>query len=611
MNFRNDIQILRGIAVLLVVLFHLNLKLFNSGFLGVDVFFVISGFLMAILYDPTDKVKFYIRRIKRLLPAYFATIILTLIASLFIIELAEFRQLKEQSFFAILFSSNIGFWMQNSYFSKAEFNPLLHLWSLGVEIQFYLIVPLLYWFYKKFKFLFFMIIVFSLVGCLVLVQVSPKTAFFMMPFRLWEFLIGFYIAKVLTNGGNIKYSKYSNIGLFALIFLILIPIIPIDGELQSIVYGHPGLIALCVSILTGAVLAFGLPSKVTNSSIGKILTFLGKYSYSIYLVHFPLIVLYLYNPFSGTILDVNSLYDVVILVLLLTLITSIFYKLFEEKFQKQNKINLKIFILFIFTFTFILLSTYLKQNQYSKKEKNIFDALEDRAFYRCGKINRILDPNSPICDMAEDANNTDKKVMLLGNSHADSIKTSFNKIAKENNINVKFIVQNDPLFKGGLQPEQIIKIAKENELNAIIIHYSKDKLDESYNIENILKLIKLANENNIKTSFIMPIPIWSENVPMMLYKNYTKNYELPIQSQNDYNKSNEKIFTTFSSIESKSHFFYEIKDIYCKTDCKLISDDDKPLYFDDDHLNLTGAKLMEPLFEKIFNDIYNKEELSK
>jgi peptidoglycan/LPS O-acetylase OafA/YrhL len=609
LNFRNDIQILRGIAVLLVVLFHLNLKLFNSGFLGVDIFFVISGFLMAILYDPTDKSKFYIRRIKRLLPAYFATIILTLIASLFIIELAEFRQLKEQSFFAIFFSSNIGFWMQNSYFSKSDFNPLLHLWSLGVEIQFYLIVPLLYWFYKKFKLLFFMIILFSLVGCLVLVQVSPKTAFFMMPFRLWEFLIGFYIAKVLTDNGNVKYSKYPNIGLIALIFLILIPIIPIDGQLQSMIYGHPGLIALCVGILTGFILAFGLPSKVTNSTIGKTLTFLGKYSYSIYLVHFPLIVLYLYKPFLGTILDINSFYDVVILVLLLILITSIFYKLFEEEFQKQNKINLKIFILFIFTFTFILLSTFLKQNQYSNKEKNIFDALEDRAFYRCGKINRILNPSSPVCDMAEDKDNTNKKVMLLGNSHADSIKTSFNKIAKENNINVKFIVQNDPLFKGGLQPEQIIKISKENNLNAIIIHYSKDKLDESFTVENILKLIKLANENSIQTSFIMPVPIWPESVPMMLYKNYAEDFKLPIQIRNDYNKSNEKIFTTFSSIESKNYFFYEIKDIYCKTDCKLINQEDKPLYFDDDHLNLTGAKLMEPLFQKIFNNIYNNKEL--
>lgn len=85
MKFRDDIQILRGIAVLLVVLFHLNLKLFNSGFLGVDVFFVISGFLMATLYDPSDKTKFYTRRIKRLLPAYFATIILTLLVSLFVI----------------------------------------------------------------------------------------------------------------------------------------------------------------------------------------------------------------------------------------------------------------------------------------------------------------------------------------------------------------------------------------------------------------------------------------------------------------------------------------------------------------------------------------------
>lgn len=91
MTFRNDIQILRGLAVLLVVLFHLDLNLFNSGFLGVDVFFVISGFLMAILYDPSEKKKFFIRRIKRLLPAYFATIFFTIISAFFIVELSEFN----------------------------------------------------------------------------------------------------------------------------------------------------------------------------------------------------------------------------------------------------------------------------------------------------------------------------------------------------------------------------------------------------------------------------------------------------------------------------------------------------------------------------------------
>ena len=127
MHYRKDIQILRGISVILVVLFHLQFSGMNSGFLGVDVFFVISGFLMAVLYNPHEKGKFFYRRAKRLLPVYFMIILLTLIAAFIITNPYEYNQVQEQSSFALLFMSNIGFWLQNSYFSKHEFNPLLHL----------------------------------------------------------------------------------------------------------------------------------------------------------------------------------------------------------------------------------------------------------------------------------------------------------------------------------------------------------------------------------------------------------------------------------------------------------------------------------------------------
>ncbi len=204
MLYRKDIQILRGIAVLLVVLYHLDIKIFSSGFIGVDVFFVISGFLMSILYDKDNKVEFYRRRAARLLPAYFVTIILTLLLVIFITTPNEYRQVFSQAVYSGLFMPNINFWSVATYFSKNEFNPLLHLWSLGVELQYYLAIPIIYFYINKGFSLLLLLFALSIFLCFLIVEISPKTSFFMMPFRVWEFLIGHATAKYLSNNGAVK-----------------------------------------------------------------------------------------------------------------------------------------------------------------------------------------------------------------------------------------------------------------------------------------------------------------------------------------------------------------------------------------------------------------------
>lgn len=124
MQFRTDIQTLRALAVAAVLLFHFQVPGFASGFLGVDIFFVISGYLMMVLYVPEKgAIGFYERRAKRLLPAYFATILATLAISWFVTIPPDFKQVAEQAVWASALSSNVGYWMQNSYFSKIDFNP--------------------------------------------------------------------------------------------------------------------------------------------------------------------------------------------------------------------------------------------------------------------------------------------------------------------------------------------------------------------------------------------------------------------------------------------------------------------------------------------------------
>lgn len=604
MTYRKDIQILRGIAVLLVVLFHLQVSIIKSGFVGVDIFFVISGFLMAILYDPTKKNEFFLRRSKRLLPTYYVVILLTLVVSIFIIIPNEYYQVVKQSLYATFFSSNIGFWTQSSYFSKSNFNPLLHLWSLGVEIQFYLIVPFLYWVFHKARVFLPLILLLSLIACFVVVEISPKTSFFMMPLRLWEFLIGYGVAVYFTNNGDIKYSSFSCLSIFAILFLIIIPTFNLDGESLDMIYGHPGLAALIVSLATGVILTLGIPKGIEQSKIGSSLEMLGKYSYSIYLVHFPVIVFFLYKPFSGTILKTNSIGQTMIILSIITVLSLLIYHLVENPAHHSKKIIRKVLIAPLLIFIFIFSGYRFQQSTYSKQELAIFNASKDRAPYRCGKIVRIIEPTAISCRITTELQKPIHKILFVGNSHADSIKTTFGSVASKLNVDVYFIVQNNPLMQGGLKPKRIIDEAVAKNISSIVIHYSPNALNVSTR-QAITDLVHLSEEKEITVSFIMPVPVWQKHIPKALFSHLKYNEPLPVQSRLDYEYFSGKVYGNFLNISGENFLIYRIEDVLCPKDCQITNLDGNPFYFDDEHLTLTGAELLRPLFIKIITEQLN------
>ena len=136
--FRDDLQILRGLAVTFVFLYHLKVLGFENGYLGVDLFFVLSGFLMALLTEKDNAIEFYNRRLRRLLPAYLFTIFITSIVIALVSIPSDANQSFNRFWLNTIGLSNIAFWFENTYFESESFKPLLHLWSLGVEIQFFL-----------------------------------------------------------------------------------------------------------------------------------------------------------------------------------------------------------------------------------------------------------------------------------------------------------------------------------------------------------------------------------------------------------------------------------------------------------------------------------------
>ncbi|MEG1032339.1 MAG: acyltransferase family protein [Acinetobacter sp.] len=590
MQKRNDIQILRALAVIFVVLFHLEVGGIESGFLGVDVFFVVSGFLMAILYKTGETKKFFERRAKRLLPAYFTTVVITLIASIFIVLPSELGQVATQSIYSLFFANNFGFWMQNSYFSKTDFNPLLHLWSLGVEIQFYLIVPILVWFFRKSKIFLPIILIGSFLSCVFVVGISPKTSFFIMPLRIWEFLIGFIVAYYLTNNGNIKTQKYQWLGLSGLIILCAIPFINVDGQSLNRLEAHPSFYALLVCLSTSLVLSFGLPKILEDSIFGQFLAKIGDYSYSIYLVHFPIIVLYLYKPFSGTILYPESYKDKTILLILIIFFSVLIHRLIE--IRKFHSIS-KVYITSLISLSLLVGCTKVVPYIYNQESQNIFNALSDRATFRCGKYRKFTHPNEISCKINNE--NFEQSILLIGDSHTDSIKVSFAEVASMNKYNTYLNFSNEVFTDESITPEMLINEAKKLKIEKIVMHFSAKRFNPKM-IHKIEKLAKIAKENNININIILPIPFYNESVPKIVYEEKV----LSKYDKNTYLDNNKDILKKIKEIEYIKAF--DVYQVFCQPNCLIANNNYYPLYFDSNHLNLTGAKKLIPIFKRVIEN---------
>lgn len=158
MNFRKDIQGLRALAVLFVLFFHLNPNWLPGGFIGVDIFFVISGFLMASIVQHKEKKgtfslsDFYYKRIRRIVPAYYLLLAVIAICSIFVYIGPDIRTIRLNYFWAFLFNSNNYLASASNYFGASSVeNPFLHTWTLALEMQFYLLLPLFFILFLKKK----------------------------------------------------------------------------------------------------------------------------------------------------------------------------------------------------------------------------------------------------------------------------------------------------------------------------------------------------------------------------------------------------------------------------------------------------------------------------
>jgi len=294
-RYRPDIDGLRAVAVLSVVLFHAFPMALPGGFVGVDVFFVISGYLISkglfegILQGHFDIVAFYERRIRRIFPALLVVLTSCLVAGWFLLLASEYEQLGKHAAAGAAFASNLVLWSESGYFDvAAETKPLLHLWSLGIEEQFYLIWPLVLWAAWRFRFSMLVTIAVLLIASFALnittVSENPVAAFYSPQTRFWELLAGALLAWVTLRRG-INFSAIQSDIVSCLGALLIFAGIVLTPE-----EGFPGYWALLP--VSGSVL---LIATGAHSNVGRVLFSnsvargIGQISYPLYLWHWPLI----------------------------------------------------------------------------------------------------------------------------------------------------------------------------------------------------------------------------------------------------------------------------------------------------------------------------------
>lgn len=654
--FRTDINGLRAYAVMAVLLFHFQIPGLSAGFIGVDIFFVISGFLMTgiIVKGLENKNfsvwKFYMARVRRIVPALMALIAVLLILGWFFLPTPDYQALGSQSAYASAFISNIYFWRSSGYFDAASHEKwLLHTWTLGVEAQFYLLLPLflmVLWKIKPAAKTLLLGLVFAFLASLALSVVAsswrPVPAFYLLPTRGWEFIAG---GLVFFAGRDIKaLEKYSKALLWSGFALLLLTFILIDSS-----YTWPSAWALLPVLATALImLAQRSQSILTAHPIAQ---WLGDRSYSLYLWHWPIMVA-LY--FAG--LHNDGLWITAGLAFSL-LLGDVSYRLVETPtrmyFSKASAAKeilgigalvMLVGVSAVSARLFVFEGRLAPEVELAASESKNFYANQSKCISNSDATNIPID-----CYF----NDLELGAVSIGDSHASATFTALAVAAEQSGFNALHWARSAcPTLKGAEFQNRAIGCYAFNEqafsrlnsefknLPVVLVSrltraliggnedaiyaqgvphiYFEEKTDngfsQTYQTQFRTSLIKtscmLAQDHPVY--LVRPTPEMRIDVPNTLARNII------------FGRNNEDIKITLEEYHERHAFVWQAQDLaaeqcgvkilnplpyLCDDQYCYGSKNGRPLYYDDDHLSEYGNKFLVPMFEQVFTDQQSTPEL--
>jgi peptidoglycan/LPS O-acetylase OafA/YrhL len=613
LSYRADIDGLRAVAVMLVVLNHVGFSLFSGGFVGVDVFFVISGYLITgIILGQVEKgtfsfTDFYLRRARRILPALYVVLLCVMVAGYYFFLPSDYSALSQSTLSAIFFASNLFFWKSSGgYFSSSsEEMPLLHIWSLSVEEQFYFIWPFSLLLILKLKgvghrlFVTLALLVLSFGFAEFGVRHEWSSAYFLLPSRAGELLVGallaFWLAKKPTvNGASFEANAASAVGLA----MVLVPALLLDKT-----SGFPGLNALIPCAGAGLVIISRVFGKSLVSWVleSRPFVFVGLISYSLYLWHWPLISFLHYSRIEIT---VEVALGLVVASIALGYLS---WKFVEQKFRHNNSPMAKKTVVAIVVAAFLVVFTpivvYVKDGVPSRFPFAMLT--QDQLSAELARYWNGISTLSTKFDSSSDL----RKVVLVGNSHA----FDFSYALTENNFKGQLKLINTPYFCFNFSHDYSVlenkkddcrraldKVLGSPELRVADAIYLHDNWDGK-NLTGLKDMInKIRDINSAPIYVVGPKMVFSNTVPK-ISKEAQLERHVTAASINDFARKyetqdkfeyDEELKSFFRSESFTDVHYISALDVQCGEErkCEILSESGEYLYFDYGHFTLAGSK---------------------